>query len=126
MTQVQIVQDLYAAFSRADIPQILSLLSPDVEWIDPGEPGIPYAGTYRGTEAVANFFKKMAETTDTLRFEPREYFAEGDRVVALGYYQARSKATGRTAGSDWAMSWVIRDRKVSRFQAFIDTAALAE
>ena len=39
---VEIVQGIYAAFARRDIPAIIAMLSPDVEWggaVEPVQPG---------------------------------------------------------------------------------------
>lgn len=74
---------------------------------------------------MAQFFQKIGESTEYPLFEVREYVAEGDRVVALGNFEARSKTTGRSASTDWSMIWVLRDGKVARFQAYVDTAAIA-
>jgi uncharacterized protein len=122
---VKIVQDAYAAFGRGDIPSLLASLSDDVVWTLPGAPLIPQAGTYRGPEGVAQFFQKLAQTTEFLAFEPREFVAQGDRVIALGSYQAKGIATGRSFAADWAMSFTIRDGKVVKFQEFTDTASIA-
>jgi len=50
--------------------------------------------------------------------------ASGDRVVALGRYDARSRRTGRTAASHWAMAFTFHDGKVAHFQEYTDTSTL--
>jgi uncharacterized protein len=120
---VRLVQEAYAAFNRGDIQTILSSLSENVEWIAPGVE--PVAGTYRGRDGVAKFFQKVKEIAEFSAFEPREYVAQGDRVIALGNYKATVPATGKTYQCDWAMSFTFRDGKVTNFQEFTDTAAIA-
>jgi hypothetical protein len=44
MEPVEVVKQCYEAFARGDIPGVLSRVSPDVSWIDPGFPDVPYAG----------------------------------------------------------------------------------
>lgn len=122
MTPVELVQDLYAAFGRGDIAHITARLTPDCVWVAPGQ-GIPSAGTYRGPEGALEFFRKLASSEDILRFEPREFFSSGNSVVALGFEQCRSKQTGKTAVTNWAMLFRIRDGKVSHFETHYDTAA---
>ena len=56
-------------------------------------------------------------------FEPREFVAQGDKVVVLGYYKART-AAGRPFASDWVMIFTVANGKVARFQEFTDVAAL--
>src|SRR5215211_4342376 len=45
-------------------------------------------GLRQGKAAVAKFFEQVNETTSFQQFEPREYVAQGDTVVALGHYRA--------------------------------------
>lgn len=42
----QIAKNSYEAFQRGDIETVLNSCSDNVEWILPGYPDIPYAGTY--------------------------------------------------------------------------------
>jgi ketosteroid isomerase-like protein len=52
-----IVQSLFAAFVRGDVPTLLAALTDDVEWILPGPPEIvPFAGAHRGPQAVLRYF----------------------------------------------------------------------
>ena len=122
-SNVRVIQEAYAAYSRGDIPTVLNSLSDDVEWIAPGVE--PVAGTYRGKNGVAQFFQKVKETVEFSAFEPREYVAQGDRVIALGSYRGTGAATGKSYESDWVMSFTLRDGKVTKFQEFTDTAAIA-
>ncbi len=122
---VQLVKDGYAAFSRGDIPGLLALLAEDVEWHIPG-PGLPLAGTYRGRDGVANFFQKLAAETEILDFQPREFVAEGDRVLVVGWERAQVKATNRTAEADGIMSFTLRNGKIATVREYTDTKALAD
>ena len=122
---VQIVKDGYAAFSRGDIPGLLALLTEDVEWHIPGA-GLPLAGTYLGRDGVANFFQKLAAESDILDFQPREFVAEADRVLVVGWERAKVNATNRTAEADWIMSFTVRNGKIAIFREYTDTKALAD
>ena len=122
---VQTAKDGYAAFGGGDLPGILALLTDDIEWVNPGPPDvIPGAGTHRGKDAVAAFFGTLAQSTDFQAFEPREFIAQGDHVVALIHSEATVRSTGRKVVDDAAHLWTFRDGKVARFQVFQDTAAL--
>jgi ketosteroid isomerase-like protein len=122
---VKTAKDGYAAFGRGDVPGILELLADDIEWISPGPPDvIPGAGTYRGKEAVGGFFAALAEEADFQTFEPREFIAQGDQVVALIYSESTAKRTGRKVTDHAAHLWSFKDGKLARFEVFQDTAAL--
>jgi len=118
---VQLVRQAYEAFSRGDIQSILSSVSPDVEWVAP--PVEPMAGTYRGRDGVAEFFRRVTANFEFTNFEPREFVAQGDRVVVLGHYTANARNTGRTVDAEWAMAFTVKNGLVSRFQEYTDTAA---
>jgi len=120
----QVVQDAYAAFKRGDVASVVAKLAGNVEWYIPGEGLYPQAGLYRGPDAVAGFFAKLGASTDFDAFEPREYTAQGDRVIASGYYHGKSKATGRSFESEWCMAFTIQNGKIVRFREYTDTASL--
>jgi ketosteroid isomerase-like protein len=71
------------------------------------------------------FFQKVNEISEFASFEPREYVAQGDRVMALGSYRAKVKSTGRIYECDWAMAFTVENGKVTEFQEYTDTAAIA-
>src|ERR1700736_3825123 len=84
----KIVQDAYAAFGRGDIQALLVSISDDVVWIGVygTGPHVPTSGERRGKAAVAEFFKQVAANVSFSQFEPKEFIATGDKVVALGHY----------------------------------------
>lgn len=120
-----LVKQAYAAFGRGDIQGVLDTLHPDVVWtaVIGASAAVPTAGERRGRGAVAEFFAALGRSMTFEVFEPREFVAQGDKVVALGHYRARTGA-GRPFESDWVMIFTIADGKVTRFQEFTDVAAL--
>jgi ketosteroid isomerase-like protein len=122
----EIVRQTYAAFGRGDIPALLDLLDDAIEWeaVIGAAPHVPTAGKRHGKQAVAEFFRVLSETIEFIRFEPREFIAQGDQVVTLGSYEGRSKATGRTFAEEWAMVDTIRNGKVVRFREYVNAAAI--
>jgi ketosteroid isomerase-like protein len=122
---VKTVQDIYAAFGRQDIPFILEAFAEDAEFHEPPGGAPPFKGTYRGRDGLARFFQGLAEAVDVEAFEPREFFADGDTVVALGSYRFRAKTTGTSYETGWAMVWRFRGGKVERFHIYTDSATEA-
>ena len=122
---LQVVKEGYAAFGRGDMQGLLGLMAEDVEWIAPG-PGLPLAGTYRGRDGVATFFQKLTADTEILEFQPREFVADGNRVLVVGWERVKIKPTNRIVEVDWVMSFTVLDGKVSKYQQFTDTKALAD
>ena len=123
---VQTIKDAYAAFGRGDVAAILALLTDDVTWELPGPAEIPYAGLRRGRDGAAEFFRRLAESDEVQVFEPRRFLADGNLVVVLGRYEARVKATGKTAADDWVHVFEFRDGKVASWKEYYDTAEYAK
>jgi ketosteroid isomerase-like protein len=122
----QIVQDAYAAFGRGDIPALLNMLSDDVDWhgvIGVG-PQVPQGGPRRGKQEVGKFFEQVGASTNFGRFEPRQFVAQGDTVVALGYYDGTVKTSGKSFKSEWAMAFTLRGGKIVKFREFTDSLGL--
>ena len=119
------VQAAYAAFARADIAGVLAALDDNVLWKPVNGAGkhVPMAGERRGKAGAGEFFKLVAEHVFFSRFEPREFIAQGDKVVTLGHYTGKTPA-GKTFDSDFVMVFTLRDGKVSQFQEFLDSAAI--
>jgi ketosteroid isomerase-like protein len=127
MDNAKIVQDAYAAFERGDVPAVLASCSADVQWMVPGDPElIPAAGRHEGVSGVATFFSTLAQTQDVESFEPRQFIAQGDTVIALGDYRWRIKKTGKTFASPFAHVFTVRDGKVVAFHEFSDTAVVRD
>lgn len=122
---VRVVQEIYAAFSRGDIPGVLARMTGDVELHYPGPSEIPYAGVYKGQDGLVQFFSKVGENAEVLELVADEYVAQGDTVVALGRERTRSRPTGKEWQDAWAMVWTLRDGKVTRVRIFHETAAIA-
>jgi uncharacterized protein len=122
-TNVEVVQEIYEAVGRGDIPAVLELLTDNVEWTFQGPSAIPFAGTRRGRGGVAEFFL-VGENVEFEQFEPREFVVQGNMVAVLGYERSVIKPTGRTLEQEWTHVYTLRDGKIAKFRAFEDTAAL--
>jgi uncharacterized protein len=120
-----VVKGVYEAFNRGDIRAMVEMMTEDVDWTFPGiRVPSPYAGQFKGRVAVGKFFESLAANEDLQAFEVREFIAEGDSVVALGYYRSRIKATGRTLEGEWAQVFRMRNGKVVSSRYYVDTAAV--
>jgi uncharacterized protein len=121
----QVVKNAYAAFLAQDTTTLLGLIDEQVVWkpVIGADRSVPNAGERKGRASVAEFFKITGESYQFSRFEPREYVAQGDRVVALGHYTATT-SVGGSIDADFVMIFTVRNGKVTEFQEFADSAAL--
>jgi ketosteroid isomerase-like protein len=118
-----IVQEVYQAFGRGDIPALLDLLADEVDWKVVGSPRIPYSGLRRNAQEVARFFEEVAQADDIHVFEPREFIDAGESVVVLGFERSTARVEGTTFESEWVHVFTVRHGKVTRWRGFYDTAA---
>lgn len=120
------VNKMYDAFSRGDIPYIISCLHKDVIWEVMGEPDIPHAGIYHGPNDVKAFFKQMDDDVEYTEFVPEHILENEHFVVSTGYMKGKVKATGKLFSSIWAMtSEFNEDGQVIHFRDCYDTLAMA-
>ena len=121
-----IVQEAYAAFLRGDVTTLLGLMSDDIVWepVQGTASHVPFSGKRQGKPAVAEFFQLVATHDDFTQFEPREFVAQGDVVVAVGHYRSITKPSGKTFDADFAMVFTLKDGKLVRFREFTDSAAV--
>jgi hypothetical protein len=122
----RVVQSIFEAFGRGDVPGVLANLSEGVAWKAPGPSHVPYFGDRRGHSGAAEFFTQLGTNVDFEHFEPGAFVAEGDRVVVLGRERGRVRGTGKTFDNDWALVFTVEGGKVTDFQIYENTAAIAE
>jgi hypothetical protein len=121
---VQTVKDFFAALGGSDRQGLLALCAEDIEWIIPGEDW-PLAGTHRGHAGLADLLQKASEAMETSFMERREYVAQGDRVLVIGFARGKIKATNKTWEDDWIFAITVRGGKVTNIREYVDTQALA-
>ncbi|CAE6745197.1 hypothetical protein R75461_02666 [Paraburkholderia nemoris] len=120
---VQTVKDFFAAIGRGDRKGLLALAAEDIEWIIPGEDW-PLAGTRHGHSGLADLLETASKSIETST-EPREFIAQGDRVVVVGFARGTIKATNKTFEDNWIFAITVRDGKLTSIREYIDTQALA-
>ena len=125
MTNTEIVKGMFEAFNRGDIGQVLNSLADNVEWVVPGPSSIPFAGRYKGRDGVTGFFTKLADSTELDPIQIDQYVEQGGVVVALGSSNGRSKELQKSQRTNFAMAFTLSGGKVTKFEEYIDTAAVA-
>ena len=122
----RVVQSIFEAFGRGDVPGILSHLSEDVAWTARGPASVPYFGERRGHGGATEFFVQLGTNVDFEHFEPGAFVAEGDRVVVLGRERGLVRGTGKRFNNEWVIVFTFGGGKVTHFQLYENTGAIAE
>lgn len=122
----RLVKDAYAAYGRGDVAAVLSYMSPQIEWELASVPGLSFTGKRKGSEQVAEYFR-IANEERTLRdFVPKEFIAQGNKVVVLGYGAWTVTHTGRDFDSDWVHVFTVEDGRITAFREFLDSHLASE
>jgi uncharacterized protein len=115
---VALVRRLYQARGNPDV--VRQVLAPDVRW--EVVQGFPYSGVYVSLDDVLrNFFGRLFQDFETFVAVGSEFFESGDRVIALGNYSGRAKATGRDFTARFAHVWTVQGGRIIRLQQCADT-----
>jgi ketosteroid isomerase-like protein len=120
---IRTVKDFFAAIGRGDREALLALVAEDIEWIIPGKDW-PLAGTYRGHSGLADLLEAASESMETYT-ESREFVAQGDRVLVVGFARGKVKATNKPFEDDRIFAITVRDGKLSSIREYLDTQAVA-
>jgi uncharacterized protein len=122
----RVVRTVFEKFGRGDVPGLLEMITEDAEWAAPGPETVSYFGERRGPDGALEFFKNLGTDVEFESFEPGDFIAEGDRVVALGRERGRVRSTGKVFDNAWALVFTVRDGKVAGLRIYENTAAIAE
>jgi ketosteroid isomerase-like protein len=117
---VAVVRSVYENFVRGDIPAVVAVLDPNIEWIEAEHDFLPWRGTHRGPDAVVNgVFAPVQAAFDEFAVIPVTLHDAGDIVVVEGRAKGRTNS-GRTIDAPAAWVWTVRDGKVVRNMNYHD------
>ena len=120
---VQVVKDFFVAIGRGDREALLALVAEDIEWVIPGR-NWALAGTHRGHAGLMSLLETASRSLETST-EPREFVAQGDRVLVVGVATGKVKATNKPFEDEWVFAITARDGKLVSIREYVDTQALA-
>lgn len=123
-TNLDLIRRTYAIDPAEKLAALKAAAAPDLEWTEAA--GFPYAGTYRGLEAItAGVFARLGGEWDGYRADVHTFIADGDRVAAFGVYSGTYKATGKYMTSPFAHLYELKDGKILRMTQYVDTVLVA-
>ena len=129
---IEVVQSLYAAFGRGDIPTVLAGLRADVQWstnVDPTAPGvsaIPLFRVFSGRADVANFFTALGRDLEFHVFEPQSFMSNDREVASRLLIETTVRSTGKRLREEALHVFTFDEAgMVARFREFADTLGAA-
>jgi len=122
-TNVQLIETVYAAFGRGDVPFIASKVRPEARWdFNVTSSDVPWHVPVSGPAEVPKFLAAFAGNVELEAFEPRQMIAAGDEVIVNIRIAYTVKRTGRRVDEEQLHWWTVRDGKIARLRHFEDTA----
>jgi ketosteroid isomerase-like protein len=125
---VEIIQNLYAAFAKGDVPSVLQKFDPKIEWNEaenfPYADGNPYIGPQAVLEGV--FARLGAEWEYWNLTEQTYYEANSGEIIVTGRYKAKNKMTSKEINVQFVHMWSLEDGLVKKFQQYADTYQTVE
>ena len=126
MDNVTLVKNVYEAFGRGDIPNVLAGMSPDIRWYEAeGNPYMPSGEAWVGYDALMkNLFMRIGAEWDGFTVHTKSFYGAGHSVIVEARYSGTYKPTGKSIDAQACHVWDLNDGKVTRFQQYVDTAQL--
>lgn len=128
MGNVETLKGGYDAFGRGDVPAVLAIFDPDMEWREAeGNPYKPDGGPWIGGDAIVqNLFMRLATEWDGFTVTTNAFHDAGDTIAVECRYTGAYKATGKSIDAQVCHVWKFRNGKAINFQQYVDTAQMQE
>ena len=123
-TNTEVLREGYAAFARQDIPAVLGMFDPGIDWTTPDS--VPIGGHFVGHDGVVGFFMSLGENYSALEVTPSEFIEQGDRVVALGALKGTGAKSGTSFDIPFSHVWTFKNGRATAFFEYYDTARMNE
>jgi ketosteroid isomerase-like protein len=122
-SNVELIKSVYDAFGRGDLAFIASKVRSEARWdFNVTHSTVPWHVPVTGPSEVPKFLAAFAQNVQLEAFEPRQFIAAGDDVIAhirLAYVVKHSQKRVDEEQLHW---WRVRDGKIERLRHFEDTA----
>jgi hypothetical protein len=112
-----LAREALAALSAADLPRMVELSDPEVEWHS-FFAALGEGGVYRGHEGTAQYLRDLSEAWEIVRADVDDGVAVGDVAVVVGRIHYRGKGSGIETETDAGWMLRFRDGLLIRFRAF--------
>ena len=120
---VKVVEGMYEAFGKGDIPTVLAALDPQVKWWEAENFIYADGNPYVGPDAVLKgVFMRIGTEWEGFAVSPSGVLDAGETIIGHGYYSGTYRKTGKQARAQFAHFFTFRDGKIVKFQQYTDTA----
>jgi uncharacterized protein len=108
---LETVQQIYAYFGQGNVPGILSKMSDDASITHGADPKIaPFGGTFKGKDALVNFFTALGTNTQTTNFVPSNFRVEGNQVINQVIHDGIARSTNKPYHVEVSFVWTFNEK----------------
>jgi len=121
---IAIVQQIYQAFGRGDVPGILEHIADDLRGfgVVSESTEVPWHIQITRKADVPKFFQALATESEITRFEPRDFAAAGDHVYCTVSFDVTLKRSGKKLSIDNTMHhFTFKNGRVVEWRGTEDT-----
>jgi ketosteroid isomerase-like protein len=115
---VEVVRRAFEAWNAGDLERVVELVDPQLEFI-PFRSQL-HGAPYFGADGMRQFARDAGDEWEYLQIVPHEFRDAGERVLLLGRYDARGRASGVEV--QFPAAWVARMRngKIVHLRSYED------
>ncbi|OYW55353.1 MAG: hypothetical protein B7Y80_13705 [Hyphomicrobium sp. 32-62-53] len=116
-----IVEAAMAAYALGDYETAASYYAPDATFALYADNDIfPFAGEWRGREAIVQCWEKIGAAFEVIRFDIRSIVASGDVIRCQISYELHHTASGETLDGICRLVLEVRDGQIVREREYND------
>lgn len=122
-TNVAVVASVYENFAKGDIPAVLAVLAPEIDWVEGSQDFLPHRGTHSTPgEVAAKVFQMVGDNFDRFAVVPEQFHDAGDVIVVEGRAMGQTKS-GRQLDAPAVWVWTVKDGRATANHNYHDTDA---
>jgi uncharacterized protein len=120
---VRLLEELYDAFGRGDIPTVLAAMSPDIKWYHTeNNPTYPAARPGWDSDAVLNnLFMRLGGGRLHRSSQDTSRRGQGGSIIVEAPCSGSYNATSKRMDAQICHVWDVKDGKLNRFQQSMST-----
>lgn len=123
-SNIEILAAAFAGWGKDEPANMRDVLAPDCEMVVPDS--IPYGGTFKGADAVVEWFTRdIWRWFDEFTSTPEGFIDAGDQIVVPVNVKAKAK-NGKTMDVHNVWIYEFEDGKLVRGRVYADTAILRD
>ncbi len=124
------VEAFFGSFAQGDMDAAFDTMADDIEYTVNGRDtvtreAIPWSRTFHGKDAVKAFFVQLMEHFRVEGFEVDQHIADGPDVASFGHFRYVALVTDQLCETDWCARFHVENGKITRYQFFEDSYAIA-